>query len=103
LIIDGTVLMASRVDLNTEVSRDGRRYFEERPYRSYKLEDYIVTNADELWDGNEFNMNDEIITTNNKITGLWITDNASDEALEALEIILKEHPEYSVVTLKQEF
>jgi hypothetical protein len=48
-------------------------------------------------------MNDEIITTNNKITGLWITDNASDEALEALEIILKEHPEYSVVTLKQEF
>lgn len=103
LIIEGTVLMASRLDLNTEISRDGRRYFEERPYRSYKLEDYIVRDAEELWESNEFNMNDEIITTNNKITGLWITDNASDEALEALKIILKEHPEYSVVTLKQEF
>ena len=103
VIIEGTVLMASRTDLNTHVSKDGRRYFRERPFSSRKLEEYIVRDAEELWEGNNLNINDEIVTTNNKIIGLWTADNATDEAVEALKIILEEHPEYSVVTLKQEF
>lgn len=103
VMIEGTVLMASRLDLNTQKTKDGRRYFEKRPFSTREPEDYIVRDAEEIWEGNELHLNDEVVTTNNKITGLWIADNASDEALEALKIILKEHPEYTVITLKQEF
>ncbi len=75
LIISGTVITASNIDLCSMIDmNNGRRFFEitENDHRAYKG---IIHYADQLkkeWD------HDEIVVKDNNITAIWVKDWAED-------------------------
>lgn len=85
--VTGTVLMASSYDLCSSVDIEtNRRWFDERDI------EYLVSDYSELehhWDDNE--ENNEIIVTNVKITGIWITSDANNAIRDIALRLAKEY------------
>ena len=71
----GDILIASNYDLCSSVDKDtGRRYFDSKDI------DNIVYDYNDLehhWDDNE--ENNEIVVTNVKVTGIWVTSDANNK------------------------
>ena len=85
--VTGTVLMASSYDLCSSVDKDtGRRWFDSRDI------DNIVSDYSELehhWDDDE--ENNEIVVTNVKITGIWVTSDANNSIRDIAIRLAKEY------------
>ena len=76
ITVVGDILVASNYDLLSGIDRENnnRRYFEERQI-SYLVYDYADLELHE--DDDE--ENNEIVLTNTKITGIWVTCDASNK------------------------
>ena len=76
ITVVGDILVASNYDLLSGIDRENnnRRYFEERQI-NYLVYDYADLELHE--DDNE--ENNEIVLTNTKITGIWVTCDASNK------------------------
>ena len=76
ITVVGDILVASNYDLLSGIDRENnnRRYFEERQI-SYLVYDYADLELHE--DDDE--ENNEIVLTNTKITGIWVTSDASNK------------------------
>ena len=74
--IEGDILIASNYDLLSGIDRENnnRRYFDEKQM-SYLVYDYADLELHE--DDDE--ENNEIVLTNTKITGIWVTSDASNK------------------------
>ena len=75
LVIDGKVLVASNIDLCTEIDKNGR-YFVMSDKRRDRAGRGIINDASQLekkWD------HDEIVVTDNKVAAIWIKDWAIDD------------------------
>ena len=85
--VTGTVLMASSYDLCSCIDKDtNRRWFDSRDI------EYLVSDYSELehhWDDNE--ENNEIVVTNVKITGIWITSDANNSIRDTAIRLAKEY------------
>jgi hypothetical protein len=85
--VEGDVLMASSYDLCSSVEKGtNRRYFEERDM------EYLVSDYSELehhWDDVE--ENNEIVVTNVKITGIWVTSDANNKIRDIAVRLAKEY------------
>jgi hypothetical protein len=85
--VTGTVLMASSYDLCSCIDKDtNRRWFDERDI------EYLVSDYSELehhWDDNE--ENNEIILTDVKITGIWVTSDANNTTRDTAIRLSKEY------------
>ena len=85
--VTGTVLMASSYDLCSCIDKDtNRRWFDSRDI------EYLVSDYSELehhWDDNE--ENNEIVVTNVKITGIWITSDANNSIRDIAIRLAKEY------------
>jgi hypothetical protein len=77
--IEGDILMASSYDLFSGIDRanNNRRFFEEEQMK-YLVYDYADLELHE--DDNE--ENNEIVLTNTKITGIWVTSDAGNKTKE---------------------
>ncbi len=86
--IEGHILTASNIDLFSGIDTEdnNRRYFDEKNMKNL-VYDYKDLELQE--DDNE--ENNEIITTNNKITGVWITSDAPNKLKEFAIELAKEH------------
>ena len=76
ITVVGDILVASNYDLLSSIDRENnnRRYFEEKQI-SYLVYDYADLELHE--DDDE--ENNEIVLTNTKITGIWVTCDASNK------------------------
>ena len=76
ITVVGDILVASNYDLLSGIDRENnnRRYFDEKQM-SYLVYDYADLELHE--DDNE--ENNEIVLTNTKITGIWVTCDASNK------------------------
>ena len=76
ITVVGDILVASNYDLLSGIDRENnnRRYFEEKQIR-YLVYDYADLELHE--DDDE--ENNEIVITNTKITGIWVTSDASNK------------------------
>jgi hypothetical protein len=85
--VTGTVLMASSYDLCSCIDKEtNRRWFDERDI------EYLVSDYSELehhWDDNE--ENNEIILTDIKITGIWVTSDANNSTKDTAIRLSKEY------------
>ena len=85
--VTGTVLMASSYDLCSCVDKEtNRRWFDERDI------EYLVSDYSELehhWDDDE--ENNEIVVTNVKITGIWVTSDANNSTKDTAIRLAKEY------------
>jgi hypothetical protein len=85
--VTGTVLMASSYDLCSCIDKEtNRRWFDERDI------EYLVSDYSELehhWDDDE--ENNEIVVTNVKVTGIWITSDANNNTRDAAIRLAKEY------------
>ncbi len=85
--VKGDILIASNVDLFSGIDDDGyRRYFDEK-----NMKNLVYDYADlELHEDDE-EENNEIVITNQEITGVWITSDAPAKLRELAEKWAKEH------------
>ncbi len=85
--VKGDILIASSYDLFSGIDNDGyRRYFDEK-----QLKDLVYDYADlELHEDDE-EENNEIVVTNQEITGIWITSDAPAKLRELAEKWAKEY------------
>ena len=85
--VTGTVLMASSYDLCSSVDKEtNKRWFDARDI------EYLVSDYSELehhWDDEE--ENNEIVVTNVKITGIWITSDANNSIRDTAIRLSKEY------------
>ena len=85
--VTGTVLMASSYDLCSCIDKDtNRRWFDSRDI------EYLVSDYSELehhWDDDE--ENNEIVVTNVKITGIWVTSDANNSTKDTAIRLAKEY------------
>lgn len=106
VLIKGDVLAASYLDLNTEIMKSGknkgRRYYVENSRK--EKANHLVESYEELIDKRKDidHMNDEIITMNNQIVGIWKVKDAymSNAGFEALEILKIYYPNMPIVEVK---
>ncbi len=86
--IEGHILTASNIDLFSGIDTEdnNRRYFDEKSM-SNLVYDYKDLELQE--DDNE--ENNEIVTTNNKITGVWVTSDAPNKLKEFAVQLAKEY------------
>lgn len=78
LLIQGTVLMASNVDLGSRIDPKNNRRYVDFFADDYRLKG-IVHHADQLKKELDSEGNNEVITTNNKVAAIWVYDWASNE------------------------
>lgn len=78
LLIQGTVLMASNVDLGSRIDPKNNRRYVDFFADDYRLKG-IVHRADQLKKELDSEGNNEVITTNNKVVAIWVYDWASNE------------------------
>lgn len=106
VIIKGDVLAASYLDLNTEIMKSGknkgRRYYVENSRK--EKSNRLVESYEELINRRKDvdHMNDEIITMNNQIVGIWKVKDAymSNAGFEALETLKMRYPNMPIVEVK---
>ncbi len=95
ITVEGDVLTASSYDLFSGIDRDNdcRRYFDEKDMKNLV---YDYADLEHHWDDNE--ENNEIVLTNTKITGVWITSDAPNQ-LKALAKELSEQHNLPLIQL----
>ena len=88
ITVVGDILVASNYDLLSGIDRENnnRRYFEEKQI-SYLVYDYADLELHE--DDDE--ENNEIVLTNTKITGIWVTSDASNKHKEFAKKIAEKY------------
>ena len=87
VIVEGDILMASSYDLCSAVEKDtNRRYFHPRDMK-HLVKDYSEL---ELHEDDE-EENNEIVITNVKIKGIWITEDANNAIKEIASKLSKEY------------
>ena len=87
LVIDGKVLVASNVDLCTEIDKtNGKRFFVMSDSKRDRACRGIINDASQIekkWD------HDEIVVTDNKVVAIWIKDWAIDEFKDTADELCK--------------
>ena len=107
LLIKGDVLAAAYLDLNTEKMNSGknkgRRYYIDNSRKENT--NCLVKSYEELMKYRKAikHINDEIITTNNQIVGIWRTKNMSEVGLEALEILQIYYPDMPIIEVEETY
>ena len=87
VIVEGDILMASSYDLCSAVEKDtNRRYFHSRDMK-HLVNDYSEL---ELHEDDE-EENNEIVVTDVKITGIWITSDANNSIRDTAIRLAKEY------------
>lgn len=75
VVVEGDILVASSYDLTSSIDRENnRRYFDEK-----QLSDLVYDYADLELHEDDDEENNEIIITNVKIKGVWVTSDASNK------------------------
>lgn len=75
VVVEGDILVASNYDLTSGIDRENnRRYFDEK-----QLSDLVYDYADLELHEDDDEENNEIIITNVKIKGVWVTSDASNK------------------------
>ena len=75
VVVEGDILVASSYDLTSGIDRENnRRYFDEK-----QLGDLVYDYADLELHEDDDEENNEIIITNVKIKGVWVTSDASNK------------------------
>ena len=75
VVVEGDILVASSYDLTSGIDRENnRRYFDEK-----QLSDLVYDYADLELHEDDDEENNEIIITNVKIKGVWVTSDASNK------------------------
>ena len=75
VVVEGDILVASSYDLTSGIDRENnRRYFDEK-----QLSDLVYDYADLELHSDDDEENNEIIITNVKIKGVWVTSDASNK------------------------
>ena len=85
LVLDGEVITASISDLNTQVDSKGR-YF----YMENIKEDMLIYDAKDLVP-DEFGINDEMVTINNKLKAVWVKVDADNNIRELAKTIAEKY------------
>lgn len=78
LLIKGTVLMASNVDLGSRIDPKNNRRYVDFYADDHRLKG-IVHYANQLKKGLDADGNNEVITTNNKVKAIWVYNWANEE------------------------
>ena len=86
--IEGDILMASSYDLFSGIDKENnnRRYFDEK-----QLEDLVYDYADLELHEDDDEENNEIVVTNTRITGIWVTSDATDNMKAFAKKLAEEH------------
>lgn len=86
--IEGDILTASKYDLFSGIDTEDnyRRYFDDK-----QLKDLVYDYADLIHHEDDPEENNEIVTTNNRITGVWITEDANNNLKQLAADLAKEH------------
>ena len=75
VVVEGDILVASSYDLTSGIDRENnRRYFDEK-----QLSDLVYDYADLELHIDDDEENNEIVITNVKIKGVWVTSDASNK------------------------
>ena len=75
VVVEGDILVASSYDLTSGIDRENnRRYFDEK-----QLSDLVYDYADLELHEDDDEENNEIVITNVKIKGVWVTSDASNK------------------------
>ena len=75
VVVEGDILVASSYDLTSGIDRENnRRYFDEK-----QLSDLVYDYADLELHIDDDEENNEVIITNVKIKGVWVTSDASNK------------------------
>lgn len=75
VVVEGDILVASSYDLTSGIDRENnRRYFDEK-----QLGDLVYDYADLELHEDDDEENNEIVITNVKIKGVWVTSDASNK------------------------
>ena len=86
--VEGDILMASSYDLFSGIDRDNncRRYFDEKD-----MDNLVYDYKDLELHEDDPEENNEIIVQNTKITGIWITEDASNKLKEFAKQLSEQH------------